>query len=245
MADPPVVSLHSVTHRAGGTLLLDDVCLELPARETSAIIGESGSGKSSLLNHVIGLLKPDAGEVVVFGEVVDYRHLVPLRRRIGFAVQEVGLFPHLTVAQNLRLPARLEGWEEGRTAARVDELMATMELGAVLLDRYPHELSGGQRQRVGLCRAMMLAPGLLLLDEPFSGVDPINRRRIHAEFLDLTAKERVSVLLVTHDIAEARLLATQLVVMHAGRVLQYGPLAAVEASPADARVARLLQDAPG
>jgi len=120
-----------------------------------------------------------------------------------------------------------------------------MELGAVLLDRYPHELSGGQRQRVGLCRAMMLAPGLLLLDEPFSGVDPINRRRIHAEFLDLTAKERVSVLLVTHDIAEARLLATQLVVMHAGRVLQYGPLAAVEASPADARVARLLQDAPG
>lgn len=245
MADPPVVSLHSVTHRTGGTLLLDDVCLELPARETSAIIGESGSGKSSLLNHVIGLLKPDAGEVVVFGEAVDYRHLVPLRRRIGFAVQEVGLFPHLTVAENLRLPARLEGWEEGRTAARVDELMATMELGTALLDRYPHELSGGQRQRVGLCRAMMLAPALLLLDEPFSGVDPINRRRIHAEFLALTAKERVSVLLVTHDIAEARLLATQLVVMHAGRVLQHGPLAAVEASPADARVAHLLQDAPG
>jgi osmoprotectant transport system ATP-binding protein len=192
-----------------------------------------------LLNHVNGLLRPDSGTVSVFGAPVDYARLTELRRRMGFAVQEVGLFPHLTVEVNLRLPPRVAGVTQ-RVDERMAELMALMELDAALLPRYPHELSGGQRQRVGLCRAMMLSPALLLLDEPFSGVDPINRQRIYQEFLRLRDAEDVSVVLVTHDAVEARLLASRVVVMHAGRVLQAGPIDTVAAEPADERVASLL-----
>ncbi len=239
---PAAVSLHAVTKRLGGRLVLDGISLDLPPGETTAVLGESGCGKSTLLHHLNGLLRPDSGEVCVFGAPLDYERLTELRRRMGYAVQGVGLFPHLSISDNLALMARLEGWDASRIARRRAQLMRSMKLADELAERYPHELSGGQRQRFGICRALMLQPELLLLDEPFSGVDPITRGRIHEELLELLRAEPATTVLVTHDVREAMRLGTFLVVMADGRVVQQGWLADVMASPADPRVAKLFAD---
>ena len=245
---PAAVTLENVTKRLGGHLALDDVSLSMPAGETTAILGESGCGKTTLLHHLNGLLHPDRGQVHLFGAALDYGRLTELRRRMGYAVQGTGLFPHLTIADNLALMARLEGWDPARIDARRAALMRTMKLSDSLTTRYPHELSGGQRQRFGICRALMLEPELLLLDEPFSGVDPVTRIAIHDEMLELLAKEPATTVLVTHDVREAVRLATWLVVMANGRVIQHGPLDDVVAAPANRHVAKLfadqLQDSP-
>lgn len=225
------VELEHVTKRFDSTEALRDISLELPEREISAIVGESGSGKSTLLQLVNGMLRPDRGTVRVFGEPIDYRRATELRRRIGYAVQGVGLFPHLTVAGNIGLLARLDGWEPERSAARIAELMAFMELDVALAARYPHTLSGGQQQRVGLCRAWMMSPPLLLLDEPFSGLDPVTRSSLHERILALQAQAPTSILLVTHDMREAERLATHLVVLRRGETIQHGPLADLLAHP--------------
>lgn len=236
---PSAVRLQSVTKRLGGHTALDDVSLDLPAGATTAVLGESGCGKTTLLHHLNGLLRPDQGSVEVLGSPLDYGHLAELRRRMGYAVQGVGLFPHLTMAGNLALMATLEEWSAQRIEERRRQLMCSMNLPEDLVNRYPHELSGGQRQRFGICRALMLRPDLLLLDEPFSGVDPITRGRIHAELLDLLDTEPATTVLVTHDAREALRLATFLVVMANGRVLQQGAVDDVLDTPADARVAKL------
>lgn len=236
------VEFASVTKSFDANRVLDDISLALPARATAAIIGASGSGKSTLLRHINAMETPDAGTVKVFGEPVPQTSLPAFRRRIGYAVQGVGLFPHLTVARNIALIAELDDWSAEQIAARRASLMALMGLPPDLQTRYPHQLSGGQQQRVGLCRAMMLKPPLLLLDEPFSGVDPITRGEIHAGFERLQAAEPVSVVLVTHDMREARRLSQYLVVMRDGKVLQAGPTAASLANPAHPYVARLIED---
>jgi len=152
----------------------------------------------------------------VFGRPVDYARLPQLRRRMGYAVQGTALFPHLRARDNIALGARLAGWERAKIAARLDELIALTHLETALLDRYPHELSGGQQQRVGLCRAMMLRPEVLLLDEPFAAIDPITRQDIHEQLLEILAKEPATVLLVTHDLREAMDLASRIVILREG-----------------------------
>lgn len=223
--------------------VLSDVDLALPAGLTTAVVGASGSGKTTLLQLVNAVLTPDTGEVRVFGEAVPYQgDLVSFRRGIGYAVQGAGLFPHLTNRQNVELLARLSGWSRERRDARYRTLLQEMELPPDISGRYPHALSGGQQQRLGLCRALMLEPRLLLLDEPFSAVDPITRVGIYRTFQQVQAQEGVSTLLVTHDMREAVRLAGYLVILRQGRVLQAGPTDHVLSSPADEHVNELVTE---
>ena len=198
--------------------VLRDVSLDFAERQVTAIVGASGCGKSTLLKLCNGLLRPDRGEVQAFGRPLDYGRLPALRRRMGYAVQGTGLFPHLTARDNIDLGARLAGWEATAIAQRIDELLGLMHLDPSLLGHYPHQLSGGQQQRVGLCRAMMLRPDILLLDEPFAAIDPITRGEIHAQLLEIMAGEPLTALLVTHDMREAMELASRIVVLNEGTV---------------------------
>lgn len=211
----------------------------MPFNATTALVGESGSGKSTLLRLINGLVVPDAGEVQLTGRPIDYKQLPELRRTMGFAVQGAGLFPHLTVRENVTLVAGLENWSAEKISARYTELFNLLALSDDFSDRYPHMLSGGQQQRVSLCRAMMLNPPLMLLDEPFSALDPITRRNIQDEFVTLQTIERRSVILVTHDMAEARKLAEYLVIIRDGEVVQKGAVKEVESDPVDEYVGRL------
>ena len=199
--------------------MLRDVSLKLPEGATTAVVGESGSGKTTLLQLVNAVLTPDAGDVQVFGAPIP-EDLVRHRRAIGYSVQGAGLFPHMTNRDNVTLLARLEGWSADRTSERYGRLLDEMDLPAEVSDRYPRELSGGQQQRIGLCRALMLKPRLLLLDEPFSAVDPITRVGIYEQFQRVQRNEGVSTLLVTHDMREAVRLASYLVIVRAGRLQQ-------------------------
>ncbi|HSG88591.1 MAG TPA: ATP-binding cassette domain-containing protein [Pseudomonadales bacterium] len=241
------VRFEGVSKSYGDVRVLEDVSLAIAAQRTTAVIGESGSGKSTLLQMINGLLRPDAGRVTVFGAEVGAgaEDLIALRRGIGYAVQGSALFPHLSVRDNVTLLARLEGWDPARRAERLARLLALMELDASLAERFPHELSGGQQQRVSLCRAMMLEPPLLLLDEPFSAVDPITRIGIHAHFRRLAEAEPVTVVLVTHDIREALHLASDLVVMAEGRIARAGAAEAVRAEPGAPWIERLFREQLG
>jgi osmoprotectant transport system ATP-binding protein len=238
-----IVEFKDVTHAYGAQPLFAGLTLALPAGATTAIVGSSGSGKSTLLGLINGLLRPDSGQVRVFDSPLPYRDLSAFRRRIGYAVQGTGLFPHLDIAANISLMARLSGWPQAATAERVRELMTLMALDAELVSRFPHELSGGQQQRAGICRALMLKPELLLLDEPFSGVDPLTRADIHARFQELSGRAVSTAVLVTHDMAEALTLASHLVVLQQGSVAQAGSSAAVLAEPANDYVRALLASA--
>ncbi len=215
------------------------VSLTLPESEVTAIVGASGSGKTTLLQLVNGVYTPDEGAVSVMGQPIP-EDLTSFRKRIGYAVQGVGLFPHMTVFQNVSLLARLQGWNKQEIDTRSVELMNHMELSTELLHRYPYQLSGGQQQRVGLCRALMLRPQMLLLDEPFSAIDPITRADLHAHFAALQLHEGVSTLLVTHDLREAVKLAGFLVIMADGQIVQSGKTTEVLDAPANSYVRQLL-----
>src|SRR3990172_1858678 len=216
------IAFDHVSKFYGSEVALEEIHLAFEENQTSAVVGTSGSGKSTLIQLINGLVKPDKGTVLVFGEPIDYQHLPELRLLMGYAVQRTGLFPHLTVEQNIALLARLNHWEPGRTKARAEELMRLVNLPLGLRARYPHELSGGQKQRVGLCRAMMLNPKIFLLDEAFGALDPITRNEIHEEFLRLQESEARTIVLVTHDLREALKLAKRIVILHRGRLMQYG-----------------------
>ena len=220
-----------------------NVNLSLPAGRTSAIVGASGCGKTTLLQLINAVYRPDEGSVRVLGEPVPTTDVEPFRRRIGYSVQGGGLFPHLTVAENASLLANLERWGSTAIHDRRRELFELVGLPAELDDRYPHQLSGGQQQRVGLCRALMLKPAMLLLDEPFSAIDPITRADLYRQFEELRDHERVSTVLVTHDMREALRLADHLVIMADGGVLQAAPTSDVAAAPADDFVRSLLSSA--
>ena len=224
-----------------------NIDLSLPSGGTSAIVGPSGCGKTTLLQLVNAVHVLDEGEIDVLAAPVPTNGVEAFRRRIGYSVQGAGLFPHMTVAQNVSLLARLEGWETDAIDSRRQELFALAGLGEELAERYPHQLSGGQQQRAGLCRALMLRPALLLLDEPFSAIDPITRDDIYRQFEQLRdhgdGNGKVTTVLVTHDMREALRLADHLVVMGDGVVVQTGAPAEVAAAPADDFVRSLLASA--
>lgn len=200
--------------------IISDLNLEVARGETLVLLGESGSGKTTTLKFVNRLLVPTSGEVVVEGKSTTAWDPIALRRRIGYVIQEGGLFPHFTIARNVGLVPSLLGWEESRTSARVRELLELVGLNAeTFSDRYPRELSGGQRQRAGVARALAADPPLLLLDEPFGALDPLTRASLQREFADLSRRLGKTAILVTHDVREALLLATRIGLMHRGRLL--------------------------
>ena len=212
------LTLDAASKHYQGATALDAVSVQFPLGRMTAVIGPSGCGKSTLLKLCNGLVRPDSGRVLLSGQALDYDDLPTLRRRMGYAVQGTGLFPHLSARDNISLLARVSGWNAADIERRLGELLALSHLQTEQLDRYPHQLSGGQQQRVGLCRAMMLRPEILLLDEPFAAIDPITRGDIQQQLLELHRAEPTTAVLVTHDMREALHLADHIVVMRAGRV---------------------------
>ena len=234
------VEIEHVQKRFADKLVLDDVSIIAPEGRTTAIVGASGCGITTLLRLVNGVLQPDAGTVRVFGECVPQENVELFCRRIGYAVQGAALFPHMTGRQNVTLIAKLQGWSEQDIESRFISLLREMDLLLDVADRLPRALSGGQQQRLGLCRALMLKPKLLLLDEPFSAVDPITRVEIYDRFLEVQSLEGVTSLLVTHDLREARRLAQYLVILRGGSVAQQGKTAEVLDEPANDYVRSLV-----
>ncbi len=225
--------LRQVSKRYGRTVALDALDLSIAGGRTTALIGPSGAGKSSVLRMLLGLEWPDSGEVRFDGAPLRRDTLLAQRRRIGYVIQEGGLFPHLTGAGNAALLARTLGWERARIDARLRELAGLCQLPFDALARYPAELSGGQRQRVGLIRALMLDPPVLLLDEPLGALDPIVRHELQAQMRALFDQLDRTVVLVTHDVAEAAWLGDTLVLLRGGRVLQQGSARELLDAPAD------------
>ncbi|KGE02573.1 ATP-binding cassette domain-containing protein [Pseudohaliea rubra] len=240
MATAPAIAFERVCKGWGAQPVLRDINLAFASGRITAIVGRSGCGKSTLLRLCNGLLTPDAGTVRVFGEPLPAPDPVALRRRIGYAVQQAALFPHLTGEENITLVARLEGWSAAALAERLEKLRVLVDLPADALARLPFELSGGQQQRVGLCRALFLHPAMLLLDEPFAAVDPLTRRDIHRRLLAVHAQEPVTTVLVTHDMAEALHLAEEVVILGAAGGPQVHSREALRARQGDGDAESLL-----
>ena len=239
----PIITFTNVSKRYGDTVVLSEIELEIPNEQTTVIVGQSGSGKTTLLRMVNGLIKPDSGRLEVFGDLVPEENIENFRRKIGYAVQGAGLFPHVSVKENIVLIARLVGWSSQDLDERFEMLMRQMELPLDLSDRIPNELSGGQQQRVGLCRALMLKPKLLLLDEPFSAVDPLTRLELYEVVEKLSSNEAVSIVMVSHDLGEAKRLGDRMVVLQNGIILQNDLISNVIGNPATPYVERLVQSA--
>jgi osmoprotectant transport system ATP-binding protein len=219
-----MVTLDGVEKRFGGRLVLAPTTLTVGARTSLALLGPSGCGKSTLLRLVLGLLAPDAGQLSVAGVPVTPATVISVRRRIGYVIQEGGLFPHLTAKDNVALLARHLGWRPSRVAERLEELALLVRLEPAMLDRYPAQLSGGERQRVGIMRALMLDPPLLLLDEPMGALDPMVRARLQEDLKRIFAELEKTVIFVTHSLEEAAFLGDEVVLMRDGHVVQRGTM---------------------
>jgi osmoprotectant transport system ATP-binding protein len=217
-----MVQFHHVSFAYQGRLVLDDVTLSLEEGAVAALVGRSGTGKTTLLKLVNRMLRPDEGTVMVEGRTTRDWDPIRLRRRVGYVMQEAGLLPHFTIAQNVGLVPRLEGWTAPRVQARVHDLLDLVGLPAPsFAERWPRELSGGQRQRVAVARALAADPPVLLMDEPFGALDAVTRAEMHREFRRIQREVRKTVLLVTHDIAEALALSDRVGVLHEGRLVAW------------------------
>ena len=215
----PLVEFRAVVFAITGRKILSDVSFSVEAGETLVLLGRSGSGKSTALKLTNGMLFPTSGQVLVDGRSTRDWDPIALKRRIGYVIQEIGLFPHFTVARNVGLVPRLEGWEEQAVELRVDSLLARVGLPpAEFRTRYPRELSGGQRQRVGVARALAADPPLLLLDEPFGALDPVTRFELQQQFLTWHKDFHKTSIFVTHDIREALRLGSRIALMVDGRL---------------------------
>jgi osmoprotectant transport system ATP-binding protein len=215
-----LVAFRNVSCRIGQKEILRELSLGVEAGDTLVLLGRSGSGKTTALKMVNGLLQPSAGEVVVEGTPTTAWDPIRLRRRIGYVIQEAGLFPHFTVEDNVGLVPRLEGWPPDKIQARVQGLLEQVGLPpAEFASRYPRELSGGQRQRVGVARALAADPPLLLFDEPFGALDPVTRVELQRQFLELRRRLGKTAIFVTHDVREALVVGTRIALLHDGRLV--------------------------
>jgi len=236
-----MIELRGVSKRYDARTVVDDVSLVIEPRTVAGIVGTSGSGKTTVLRMINRLAEPSAGTILIDG--VDTRTLpgFELRRRIGYVIQNDGLFPHRTVRENIATVPRLLGWSRGEIARRADELLELFQLDpAVFAARFPHELSGGQRQRVGVARALAARPNILLMDEPFGALDPVIRAKAQDDLLHIQRATQTTIVLVTHDMDEAIRLADRIAVMADGRVVQFGTPEDLLARPATPFVERMV-----
>jgi osmoprotectant transport system ATP-binding protein len=219
-----VIEFRNISYQFdGGRELLQDLNLEVRRGETLVLLGRSGSGKTTTLKLINHLLAPSSGELLVDGKSTQEWDVIRLRRMIGYVIQDVGLFPHFTVARNIGLVPQIEDWPADRIRQRVQELLQLVGLDGQLAPRYPRQLSGGQRQRVGVARALAADPPILLMDEPFGALDPITRAELQREFVALQKRLQKTVVFVTHDLREALLLGTRIALMEAGRLVTILP----------------------
>ena len=240
-----VVAFEHVTKRYAGpdaSPAVTDLSLTIPAGEVCVLVGPSGCGKTTTMKMVNRLIEPTGGRITIDGEDIMSLPAVELRRRIGYVIQQIGLFPHLTIGDNVAVVPKLLRWKPSRARDRVDELLNLVGLEpAAYRDRYPNELSGGERQRVGVARALAADPPVMLMDEPFGAVDPIRRDRLQNEFLRLQQQVRKTIIFVTHDVDEAIKMGDRIAILQRGGILaQYDTPAAILANPASEFVERFV-----
>ncbi len=235
-----LVTVDNLSVNLGDRAILKGISLQVESGECVAILGASGCGKSTLLKSIIGLVEPDNGCVTVNGVVMGPNSSTSLRRKIGYSVQDGGLFPHLNVLENVVLMAKILKWTKVEISNRVDELIQLTRLQSELLRRYPAQLSGGQRQRVSLIRALFLDPSLILLDEPLGALDPIVRSELQEDLKAIFRSLNKAVLFVTHDLSEATFLSNRLVLMKDGEILQVGQMIDFIRRPSDAFVSKFI-----
>ncbi|MDR6666175.1 ABC transporter ATP-binding protein [Rhizobium sp. 1399] len=238
-----MIRMENVTKRYGESAApsVDNLTLDVPEGSTVALIGPSGCGKTTTMRMINRLIEPTEGRIFVNGEDVTKADPVKLRRHIGYVIQNVGLFPHMTIAENIAAVPNLLGWDQPRIAKRTEELLDLVGLDPKeMLKRYPRQLSGGQRQRIGVARALAADPSVLLMDEPFGAIDPIARTRLQDEFRQILKRVRKTVVLVTHDLDEAIRLGDRIAIMRAGRIVQYDAPDAILSHPADEFVANFV-----
>jgi osmoprotectant transport system ATP-binding protein len=236
-----MIKLSSVTKKFGTTVALHETSLYVSAGKTTVLIGPSGCGKSTILRLIIGLLEPTSGTIEIDGDRVTPTNILPLRRRIGYVIQEGGLFAHLTARQNILLMAKHLKQPAERMETRLRELCELTHFPEDALPRYPVELSGGQRQRVSLMRALMLQPSVLLLDEPLGALDPMVRARLQDELKEIFKRLQQTIVMVTHDMAEAGFFADCIVLLNEGRIVQSGTLDDLRTRPATEFVREFLR----
>jgi osmoprotectant transport system ATP-binding protein len=219
----PIIQLDRISYRIGELRIIDELSLEVARGETIVLLGESGCGKTTLLKMMNRLIEPTGGEVLVEGRPARVWDVIELRRHIGYVLQEGGLFPHLTIRENVGLVPGLLKWEKEKINARVDEVLQLVSLDpSKFAARHPHELSGGQRQRVGVARALAADPAIILLDEPFGALDVLTRTKLQKEFASIVREMGKTAVFVTHDLHEASLLASRIALMEKGRVVFIG-----------------------
>ena len=237
-----MIHLEELAKRYGDVVAVASLDLEVAAGELVVLLGSSGCGKTTTLKMINRLIEPTSGRVWIDGQDAAALPGHELRRRIGYCFQQIGLFPHMTVAENVAITPRLLGWSEDRLRARTDELLELVELEpAEFRGRWPEALSGGQQQRVGLGRALAAEPEVLLMDEPFGALDPLTRDRLQQRFQEIRRELGITTVFVTHDMVEALLLGDRIAVMDHGRLLQIGPPEQLIRQPANATVAGLME----
>jgi len=216
-----LIQFKNVTHYYGTQAAINDLSFEIEDYKITAIIGKSGSGKSTLLQIINGLIKPSKGEVIVFGKPLDYSKINLIRLKIGYSVQGTGLFPHMTVYNNIAMLGKITDESKHDIERRIDTLMSFVNLPPSFKTKYPYQLSGGEQQRVGICRAIMLNPPIFLLDEAFAALDPETKNEIHNELLEMQKAEPRTIVIVTHDINEAIKLADNIMFIENGLIKQF------------------------
>ena len=235
-----IIKFNNVTKAYGDTGVLKNFNLEINRGEFITLIGSSGSGKTTTLKLINGLLKPDRGEVIIDGKDISKVNISDLRKNIGYVIQGIGLFPHMTVSKNISFVLELEKRDKEKSHKKVLELMNVLELDEELIDKYPDELSGGQKQRVGIARALASDPYILLMDEPFGAVDEITRKSLQDEILKIQKKFNMTIFFITHDIKEALKLGSKVVVMKDGEIEQIGIPSEIRDNPKSDFVKKLI-----